>query len=194
MKRALTILLDIDGVIADTLRELCEYFNVDLKDLERREKPLSPHFEDLLGVDRKKIDDISAEFWASVRLMPWAYELVDLFKFVFGIDNVVFCTSPGRLDPSSNFFKNITRGKEIWVSRNFPEFRTRVVFCYCKWYLASPKHILVDDREDQISPFIKNGGYGILFPAIYNSKYRFSKDPMSYMYSKIEMVSRKLLS
>jgi hypothetical protein len=157
-----TILLDMDGVIVDFVKAACEAHG----------KP-NPYEHGESGYDMpSKMGMTDVEFWGGDLAMlwwwaelPWTADgaaiLVAAKNFV-GKDNIYLATSP-TLAPGS------CSGKLLWVQKNLPEYQRRLMIGPCKYLMARPDHILIDDSDANVTKFREAGGHAILVPRPWNS-------------------------
>jgi hypothetical protein len=137
------IFCDMDGVICD--------FESRFKSLQQ----LNPkEFIQKEGNDKfwEVIDEEGVGFWVGIK---WMSEGKKLWEAIKNKDTVLL-SSPSR----SN---NSRLGKRLWVKNNIPGTKLHLRYSYQKAGFASPNHILIDDRKDNIKHWISEGGVGILF-------------------------------
>lgn len=165
--------LDCDGVLADFIGGICRKFGVSESEIyaTTRPRPLPVDLTLLIGIPTQQIwQALDADFWANLEVYPWAQRLVREIDSMFN-GNVVLCTSPGYLSLEHGAAGALV-GKEQWIMKNFPQFQKRYVFTYDKQYIASPWHVLIDDQDQNCKKFIDAGGFGIVFPQRWNSRYQ----------------------
>ena len=104
-----------------------------------------------------KINSEKVKFWSD---MSWMSDGKKLWAFIKRYKPTIL-TKPA----SSNY--SIT-GKKIWIKRelgsNVPYIMSRDKYQY-----AEKGSILIDDQEDNIGPWIRNGGIGILHKNAYET-------------------------
>lgn len=184
--------LDCDGVLADFVGGCARRLGLDCSYFDSLPLPMPWDLSRLFGMSKEQVKEfeqgLDVEFWESLEPYSWAEELVDFLSEVFG-DNVLICTSAGPFGDGV-YFQNAVVGKEKWVLRHFPKFKKRTVVCYDKRFLASPRHILIDDSSKNCTNFQMYGGHAILFPRIYNGNYSsrsldFVKEAVCKLYDRI---------
>ena len=134
------IYVDLDGVLTDFTKQLCELLG----------KPLDRDFD--FGNDPKvwkKIDDAGEEFWSDMEWMSEGRELWEELKK----HNPTILTSPGR-------HKSSIEGKKKWLEKNIPGIPFIIEEKKDKY--ADPNAVLVDDRKDNIKAWEEAEGTGIL--------------------------------
>lgn len=173
-----TILLDMDGVLADFFSPAMELFGCNLNVYldTFSERPLEYNvglwvqrsnlkyahlgnpwetnswFEQEVAIAARR-----SSFWYLLPLYPWADELVHLCA-MYG--DVYVCTKPMK-------HGECFHQKYLWMKRHFPQLAERLIITNHKQLLASPGVTLIDDFEDTIDKFSKVGN-GILFPQHWN--------------------------
>jgi hypothetical protein len=137
------IYCDMDGVLTN-FEERFEHFS-----------GTSPkHYEERFGqagfwnlID----EEVGIKYWVG---MKWMETGEELWKYIEP-HNPTILTSPSR-------HNNSRLGKRLWV-RNHIVPLPKIIFAFSKnkRQYAGENHILIDDREDNIEGFIKDGGIGI---------------------------------
>ena len=119
-------------------------------------------YEKLTGVDLKgefqkgsdfwdPISKAGVGFWAGLQWMPGGKELWAYLKPF----NPVLLSAPSR-EESSRI------GKAVWVKHKIPGTKLILRYAKQKQQLATPKSILIDDRQINIDQWEAAGGVGIL--------------------------------
>ena len=159
-----TVLIDMDGVLADFARHAFAKFDrLDILD----NWPAGKYdLEEILGIPQDEIwevlDKEGPEFWANLPVLPWATDLCALTRKMVG--RFYIATSPSRAPASS-------MGKVYWMQRFFdPRFRRYMLGSH-KYLMAKPGVVLIDDSDDKCAKFIEAGGSAILFPQPWNANY-----------------------
>lgn len=97
------------------------------------------------------ISKAGSDFWANLEWMSEGKQLWDYIKKY----------KPKLLSAPSR--ENSSRiGKREWVKNNIPEAKLILAAAELKQHYASPKSILIDDREKNINEWVEAGGIGIL--------------------------------
>jgi len=119
-------------------------------------------YEKLTGVDLKgefqkgsdfwdPISKAGVGFWAGLQWMPGGKELWAYLKPF----NPILLSAPSR-EESSRI------GKAVWVKHKIPGTKLILRYAKQKQQLATPKSILIDDRQINIDQWEAAGGVGIL--------------------------------
>jgi 5'(3')-deoxyribonucleotidase len=155
------IFLDMDDV-------LCDFVGGVLR-LVHREDALQHwptgqwHIHKVLGIDSHElqsvIDHHGEHFWAGLKPLPWAEELVHICES--------FATVSIASIPSHSPYS--AAGKLQWIERHFPKFSREYDLCTNKARLATDCCVLIDDNERNTDEFQEAGGRGVLFPQPWNS-------------------------
>lgn len=175
-----TILLDMDGVLADFDEAACRAHGVDRELVETRRKPGEWSLVEPLGLTSldefwAPISALGEQFWLDIKPLPWLGELIELVEQYTNDWHVV--TTPGR-DPSSY------SGKAAWLKQRFGAKFHRITLTAHKHLLADSGTVLIDDRQANIDAFRRPrlgraSGHGILFPSTANALYIYANDPLS---------------
>ena len=119
-------------------------------------------YEKLTGIDLKgkfqqgsdfwdPISKAGVGFWAGLQWMPGGKELWAYLKPF----NPILLSAPSR-EESSRI------GKAVWVKHKIPGTKLILRYAKQKQQLATPKSILIDDRQINIDQWEAAGGVGIL--------------------------------
>ena len=164
-----TVLLDMDGVVADFVSAACRLFG---KNPEAEHARLNPDtgwdFFDAWGLTAsdfwQQIDLAGESFWTGIKPESWA---IDLYDRLSSLAPVYFCSS-AALTPSA------WSGKIKWLRAfvGIGHFND-VVLTTHKHLLARHTNCLIDDNQDNVDSFAAWGGKSILFPRLWN-KSKFS--------------------
>lgn len=156
--------LDMDGVLVDFLGGISRVHNRPLP-YSQPENRGSWDVDKLWGIT---VDEfwapVNAEptFWETLQPTAEATELVSLVSGVFGVANVGILTAAA-------IGEDCFLGKRRWLQRHFPQFSSRLAYAKDKGIYASPRHVLLDDKDTNIESFQEAGGWGILIPRLWNS-------------------------
>ena len=142
------IYCDMDGVIADFERGYEELTGIDLQG------EFKPEGKEFWG----PISKAGVGFWAGLKWMPDGQQLWDYIKPF----NPQLLSAPSR-EQSSRI------GKHVWVKHKIPGTRLILRYANKKKELASPKSILIDDRQANIDQWEAAGGIGILHTSAANT-------------------------
>lgn len=180
------IYLDMDGVLVDYPVAIAKFFEV----------PLDKLYENWpVGVYAiyHAIDRPDAEVWDAIRKAPdtvwtsmpehaWARSLFD--KCNETADTYVL-SSPIN-SPTC------VSGKVKWLHAFAGESFYKYILTHFKTNCARWDHILIDDKEQNVTDWETYGGEAILFPHHGNRLHALKKDPMSYVLPELERVQRRI--
>lgn len=152
------VFLDMDGVLVDFRRGVCEAFD--------RDDPSDSwtFWEDWEGITSSDVNaKCDEDFFFHLN---WTYEGIDIFKAVFEKytpDNDIYLLTV----PMPNL--GSWTGKAQWVNRYIPVFNERLIVTWVpKALFAGPDTLLIDDKDENIAEFVAAGGQGILVPRPWN--------------------------
>lgn len=159
-----TILVDMDGVVADFVSAAIDVVGLPVFASQVTKWNF---FEDYMTED---------EFWQALREYegfwsrrikeyPWTWGLMQ--KIISTGVDIVFASSPCK-DPES------ASGKLKWLESNpsLHGIKIEYMLGQKKWLMANPRHLLIDDNEDNCRKFQERGGNAILFPQPWNESGR----------------------
>lgn len=150
------ILLDMDGVLADFMRQACKYHDRQYIP----EQITNYNFYEMWGLTDDEFwkPMQGYDFWAKIEMYDYAPKFL---KELREIAPVTICTAPIR-------DKYCISGKLHWLESNLQIPTCDVVFANKKWLLANDRNILIDDSQAKIDKFHEHGGTGIIFPQPWN--------------------------
>jgi len=174
------IFLDMDGVLCDWVKGVCDVLGKDYHKMMSLWTPGSQSLSDVLGVKKSSywnpIDKQGPKFWRGLPELPWFQELWDLAS---QHGKVMVLTSPSCHGSSA-------QGKMKWLADRFGRFQFRdFIITNRKWICAGPNRVLVDDNNRQCVDFRNPpdgspGGQTLLFPRVWNENHEHHHDPMGY--------------
>jgi len=142
--------LDMDGVIVDFIRPA----------LKLHGRDFTPtywlHPADIGLTNEQFLEPMTREWWADLPKLPLADELVQL---VCRYDPLVVTHAETEA---------AVLGKRDWLGKHYPQLLPRLVCLYDKHLLASPRHLLIDDKPDNILRFKDAGGNVQMWPQPWN--------------------------
>lgn len=153
------VYLDMDGVLVDFRRGICEAFS--------RDDPSDNwmFWENWEGITSEIVSQVcNREFWEHLH---WTEDgqilLYGWVGIMYKFPDITLLTTP-MPNPDS------WTGKYLWIKNNMPmKFMDNVIMLNCsKSLLAGPDTLLIDDRDENIQEFIAAGGQGILVPRLWN--------------------------
>ena len=168
------VMLDLDGVLVDFRRGVCEAFG--------RDDPSDSwtFWENWEGVTFKDVNDCCNEsFWANLK---WTHEGIDIFKAVFEkyTNDIYLLTTPM---PNLGSWT----GKAQWVNKYIPVFNKRLIVTPVpKKLFADPDTLLIDDKDESIAEFVAAGGHGILVPRPWNELRGWSGETLQVVKNSLE--------
>ena len=178
------IILDLDEVLVDFLSPACIVHGTTKTQLIESGiwQPGISGLHKVLGISLdafwQKLNAAGNEFWEDLEPQPWADELLELVIDKSGGDWLIAST-PG-------YSSDCYIGKTDWLKNFFGyKFNRFAVFPY-KEMLANKKTVLIDDQEDNILKFSKEGGRSILFPTLGNVLHRYRLNPMPFVKERLD--------
>ena len=168
---------DMDGVVSDFMTACHKYHKIEYDYEENYPYPIGEwDFVKYTGfTDKKFWEPLGRLFWSNLPLTKDWRMIYESVKDVFG-DNICFLTSP-------TLNTGCASGKMEWIRNFFPEMRRKVFIGPWKEYLAHDGVVLIDDRDEYINRFKKNGGHGILVPRKWNS---YGRDNIRFFLEELE--------
>lgn len=164
-----TILVDVDGVLADFYLPAVRWHLGNLWDPDGNKEDAASwprgtwDIAKNLGISEeefwRRVD--TSDFWDSLPVYPGAELFLQYLKVLTG-DSIVLCTraSPGFVFPSS---------RKTWVHTKLgPEWPLVVMCDASKSLLARKDVMLLDDHPETIRSFLDTGGLGILVERPWN--------------------------
>ena len=153
-----TILLDIDGVLADFVTGSIEACGLPITHDEVTQwnyyEPYMTKEEFWKRIHAQKY------FWEDLPVYPGAHLLVEVMKQVGA---VYFCSDPSGDDEAAT-------GKIRWLKRHgfVNPGEDNYILTPHKHLLAGPNVVLVDDYAENVKKFRDRGGEGVLYPQRWN--------------------------
>lgn len=169
------VFLDMDGVLVDFRRGVCEVFG--------RDDP-STNWEFWENWEGVTTNDVNAKchnyFW---KYLDWTYdgpEIEQAIRDKFNNENVYLLTTP-MLNTGSG------TGKLQWIKWHMPWVYSRTIISYApKSLLAGPDTLLIDDKDENIAEFVAAGGRGILVPRLWNELRGWANDALQVVKNSLE--------
>ncbi|KKM80651.1 hypothetical protein LCGC14_1337740 [marine sediment metagenome] len=151
------VFLDLDGVLVDFRRGVCEAFG--RKDTSNN----WTFWENWEGVTNRDVDaKCDIFFWNLLDWTPDGTGIEHAVREKFGEENIYLLTTPMPNVGSGT-------GKLRWIKRCMPWVYDRTIISYAPKHLfANPDTLLIDDKDQNIEEFQAAGGQGILVPRIWN--------------------------
>jgi 5'(3')-deoxyribonucleotidase len=180
------ILLDMDGVIADLQRAICELLN---KPEALDTWPLGQwEIETGLGLPAidiwDRIEDAGESLWTDrIQPYPWTRELIAL---VNETAPYTIATIPTQ-DPCC------ASGKLRWLYQHVRLGMRNHAFVPDKALMAKPTVVLIDDSDFNVRRFRGCGGWAILFPQRWNANHHLCCiDRVEYVRREIDRIRHEI--
>lgn len=157
------IYFDLDDVLVDTSAQTFLFHGLDdpfgdPKNCGRRDisKIFNMSWEDYW-------DALPQDFWEKVPKMPWCDQSIKIAEELVGPSNVYFLSSPIPNGICS-------AGKQIWVNKNFPSYKGRLILAHEKFAVVGSDGLLIDDSQENEKEFNSRGKNWnfVLFPSYQN--------------------------
>jgi len=152
------IYLDLDGVIINWAKGVCDWFGVQCKPEE------ITHWDAMYDITHTEVDEFwnkikTPAFWEYLEFYPGAKKFIKKLK---KYSDVILLTSPAR--GCAGFRQN-------WIQKYLPDFynENKYIITPGKYHCAYNKTILIDDSDKNCSMFAQNGGHTVLYPQPWNS-------------------------
>jgi len=161
-----TVLLDLDGVIADFHTHWHTYY------------PECPRpnpwpkgvwaLADAHGVSwQYTCERLGLKFWRTIPFMFDARDILNLLESKYKRENIYLCTS-NHVDDAGTAAK----GKVEWIEKHMPEYKHQYFIGSAKHIFARPDSILFDDKNENVDQFIAAGGQACLVPRPWNRNHQ----------------------
>ena len=168
------VFLDMDGVLTDFRRSVCEIFG--------RDDPSNfwLFWKNWEGVSSNDVDAVcNVDFWANLH---WTSDGLDIFKAVFEKfpNDIYLLTTPM---PNIESYT----GKALWVDKCIPVWNNRLIITQApKSLLAGSDTLLIDDKDENIEEFVAAGGQGILVPRPWNELHDWANETLQVVKNNLE--------
>ena len=174
MSRIERVVLDIDGVMADFRRGICEIFH-------REPGPGWTFWESWEGVTTDDIDKkCTLPFWSNLHWTHDGREIEEAVRMKFGSASIYLLTTPM---PNSGSWS----GKARWVNKHLSLYNKRLIVTPApKSLLAGPDTLLIDDKDENIAEFVAAGGQGILVPRPWNELHGWADETLQMVKNSLE--------
>lgn len=154
-----TVFLDMDGVLTNFNKAVCEEFNL----------PYPPQIYHFFPKIRKEVNDFcDTLFWQNLEWMHDGREILRAIMGTLGLETIFLLTG---MMPNPG----CGTGKMMWIQTNLPIYSPQVILhslSVPKSFLARPDALLIDDKDENVEEFIAAGGEGILVPRHWNRDYK----------------------
>lgn len=177
------LFIDLDSVVVDFVHNIAQHFKIPKDEFYRR-WPVGVYdvyhavgiTNDELWAAMHQLDD---SFWESMPEFSWSKELWEKCN-TYGETHFLTApvSNPACLAGKYKWMQNFTNDKEF----------NRYFIGKAKWCCARWNHILIDDKESNVSSFQREGGEAILFPAHGNKLHSLSQNPMPYFHEELDRI------
>lgn len=155
-----TVLLDMDGVIADWTGSVIRLFDKDPEEVYNNWPEGIFDTSVALGVNSghmwARINKLGESFWENLEAYDYLDDLFDILP-----ENTYICTKI----PCSPVAAS---GKLKWLQKHARHLKSRFVITTHKHLCANPQTVLIDDHDKNCSLFSLAGGKTILVPQPWN--------------------------
>lgn len=170
------VYLDMDGVLVDFRRGVCEAFG--------RDDPSTnwKFWENWEGVTTGMVNaKCNDYFWKYLNWTHDGQEIEQAVRDKFNNESVYLLTTP-MLNTGSG------TGKLQWIKWHMPWVYSRTIISYApKSLLAGPDTLLIDDKDENIEEFRAAGGQGILVPRPWNKLYHLADQTLAVVKNRLEV-------
>lgn len=181
------VFIDMDGIIVDYIAGIRKLFNVP----DVYENPdnlgifsLASILEKQYGISKVEFyKQRGQDFYAKLGWTPEGPKILELLEEKFGKKNCHILSAPG-FNPCDY------AGKAQWIIDNIPDYMygKRFILNSDKSIEANSERLLVDDKDTNISGFIKAGGKGILVARPWNAKFGFANETLEDFKKELENI------
>jgi len=178
------IFLDMDDVLVDFVAGALALHGTSRRELGDRWELGTWDLSKILGITPEQFwEPIIAQgstWWAGLQPLCWMDTLLELVVDLQGDWHIL--SDPGRAGPSA------VVGKTSWLKnhRRLKNLEDRLICTPHKHLFAKSGAVLIDDREEVVTKFTKEGGYGLLFPTRGNYLYPYRYDPVGYIVKQLK--------
>jgi len=158
--------LDMDGVIADFTKGICELRQLPYPYHDGNHEALGEwSMAKLWGIsDNQFWKGVDADFFENLDPTEEAHDIVRLLEGYFG-SRIYILSTPGS-KPETMV------GKHRWLHKHFPQFtRKRNLLGACKHVCARATSLLVDDGDHNVKDFTEAGGLVHLYARRWNANH-----------------------
>lgn len=169
------VFLDLDGVLVDFRRGVCEAF-------ERDDPSTNWKFwENWEGITTALVDAVcDIDFWIHLKWTLEGSEIEEAVRSKFCFKDIYLLTTPMPNPYSST-------GKLCWIKEHMPWAYDRTILSYApKSLLAGLDTLLIDDKDENIAEFVAAGGKGILVPKPWNELHGWAGETLQVVKNSLE--------
>ena len=174
------IFLDLDGVIINWNKGVCDWFKI----------PYEPEKVTKWNIMTKLTNTTNKEFWLSIKCCAFWENLhfypgsISFIKKLERLGTVILCTSPAI---------GCAGYRQNWIQYNLPDFfkSGNYIITPNKWLLSKPGSILIDDSDDNCDKFYRLGnGYSVIYPQPWNSGRHIDSDKHELVLKSVAELKR----
>jgi len=145
------IFCDLDGVLADFVKGVKEVLKLN-HDEDKYE--IDPAYRKIMWKAVGEYSQSGGKLWGELDMMP---DAMLLWNYISKYPDTEILTATG--DPKYGAAEQ----KRGWVAKYLGNNKTNIVrMAKLKAQYAAPDHVLIDDKEKALNPWIESGGIGIL--------------------------------
>ena len=150
-----TVFLDMDGIITNFNKAVCEKFDL----------PYPPQVYHFFPEIRSQVNNFcDRSFWQNLEWMDDGRDILRAIMGTLGLEKVYFLTKVMPNVESAS-------GKMMWIQDNLPIYLDRTIIMtlgVSKSLLARPDILLIDDCDKYVDEFREAGGKALLVPRPWN--------------------------
>jgi hypothetical protein len=155
------IFLDLDGVVRDWIKGINRLFKTDLchSEIVNWDYVTNRVMKER-GISEKEFwESQDEDFWIGLEFTRDAKGIFD----IIGEANIETCLLTAPTLTNAGY-------SQQWIKKNMPWYYNNKKYLMgpCKYMVAQPNALLIDDAEKNIDPWIKYGGIGFLWPQPWN--------------------------
>lgn len=177
MNKIDTVLLDMDGVIADWTGSVIRLFDKDPETVYKNWPPGIFDTSVALGITSShmwaKINKLGESFWENIEPYDYNNELFDILP-----ENTYICTKIGSHPTAAS-------GKLKWLQKNAKHLKSKFVITTHKHLCANPQTVLIDDHDKNCSLFSMAGGVSLLVPQPWNMNAHENENRFEYIKNQL---------
>lgn len=170
-----TVFLDMDGIITDFNKAVCEKFDL----------PYPPQVYHFFPEIRLQVNDFcDRSFWQNLKWMNDGHDILRAITNMFEPEKIYLLT---KMMPNIES----ASGKIIWIQNNLPLYSDRVILMTLgvpKSLLAQSDTLLIEDCDNYVDGFREAGGKALLVPRPWNRLHRQAHRTSQYVEEFLERI------
>lgn len=155
-----TVLLDMDGVIADWTGSVIKLFNLDEEEIYKNWPAGIFDTDVAIGTTSsemwKRINKLGEDFWINLEPYDYINDLYDILP-----ENTYICTKITNRPEAA-------AGKLKWLAKHARHLKSKFVITSHKHLCANPQTVLIDDHDKNCALFSMASGKSLLVPQPWN--------------------------